>query len=174
MTSLRLVTCFAAFGVAACGPQDSAAAANIAETSTAEIEAAPTSGATTAASAPVTDDAPLQTEVTYDKSHETGARILRETLVAVGRIDGQPITDVRLRSRCTITIQKSGGLVEVDMSKVGNFASRDEGGRTGIELDDGRSRHTVSVPTDERPEPIGDAAARVDMALSTIAGSCQS
>jgi hypothetical protein len=49
---------------------------------------------------------------------------------------------------------------------------RDQAGRTIIDIDDGAGPHAISVPSGNHPEPLGNAAARVDGGLSLIADAC--
>ncbi|WP_260598940.1 hypothetical protein [Sphingomonas endolithica] len=139
------------------------------DTTAAERLAAPVASAVAAAFAavPAVGDAP-----TLDRTNRTGAAVLRPILLQVGQIDGQHITDFRLVDRCHTAFVAAGTTVTIDWSKVGNFAGRDEAGRTILDIDDGTGSHAISVPTGNHPEPLGDAAARVDSALSLIAGSC--
>jgi hypothetical protein len=58
------------------------------------------------------------------------------------------------------------------LAKVGNFAGRDDAGRTILDIDDGSGSYAISVPIGDLPEPLGAAAARVDSELGLIAGSC--
>jgi hypothetical protein len=134
-------------------------------TTAADRSAAPVSSAV--AITPAVGDEP-----TLDRTNRTGAAVLRPILLQVGQIDGQRITDFLLVDRCHTAFTAAGKTVTIDWSKVGNFAGRDEAGRTILDIDDGTGSHAISVPTGNHPEPLGDAAARVDSALSLIAGSC--
>lgn len=109
---------------------------------------------------------------TIDRTNRTGAAVLRTILLKAGQFDGQPITDFQLVDRCHTAFTAAGRTTTIDWSKVGNFAGRDEAGRTTLNIDDGAGSHAISVPSGTLPEPLGDAAARVDGGLGLIADTC--
>lgn len=117
--------------------------------------------------------APQRQDATIDRTHATGKRVLRDILRAVGQIDGQPISDVRLLSPCRLVLSSHGIVTTINLGQVGNFAARAQGDRRVLTLDDGAGPHAISVPDAPLPEPIGDAAARLDSGLSVMIDDCQ-
>ncbi|MGY4398470.1 hypothetical protein ACVWZA_003678 [Sphingomonas sp. UYAg733] len=150
--------------ISACGPTTADAAANadtgIELNTTVAPDLAP-------AATPAQDDAP-----TIDRTNRTGAAVLHDIFVAAGQIDGKRITDFKLSGRCKTVFTTTDNTTTIDWSKVGNFAGRDDAGRTVLDIDDGAGSHAISVPSGTQAEPLGNAAARVDGGLSVIADSC--
>lgn len=97
---------------------------------------------------------------------------LNEILTRVGQIDDAAITGFTMTARCKSLFTTASGVATVNWAKVGDWAAHDKDGRTTIDIDDGAGHHPVSVPSKPAPEPVGDAAARLDGGFSVIADSC--
>lgn len=159
--------------LAACGPQSqSEAAANDgiaanagAEAPIAEPTLAPTPDANAAAAQP-------QDQGTED-TRQSSAGVIREILVQAGTFDGARITGFELRGRCETIFTTANGATTIDWTGVKDWAARLEGGQRLIPIDDGKAAHVVGVPAEPRPEPIGNAGARVEGGLGLIADECQ-
>ena len=162
--------------IVACGPKTADAAGNgqgASHLNTIDAaESAPAPIPTALAAAPAAPAALGQDEPTIDRTNQTGAAVLRTIFLKAGQIDGQRITDFQLIGRCQTAFTAAGKKTTIDWSKVGNFAGRDEAGRTVLDIDDGAGSHAISVPSGDQPEPLGNAAGRVDGGLSVIADSC--
>lgn len=168
----RSVALLFAGALGACGVQPSGAS----NTSTAErSEIAPMASPSIApaGSSEVADPMPENGQ-TIDRTNATGMTVLRDILVAVGQVDGKPISEARLQDRCHLALTSTDGVVVLDLKQIGNFAPRTVGERQVIELDDGSAVHAISVPEAPRPEPVGNAAARLNGGLSVMIDSCQS
>jgi hypothetical protein len=111
---------------------------------------------------------------TQDSSNQTSAAILKEIFVLAGTIDGKPIKDFQLRSRCQSDFVTADSTIVIDWSHVGNYAGRLVDGRESFAIDDGKGVHTIAVPAGQQPEPLGNAGARVDGGMGVIADSCAS
>lgn len=85
-----------------------------------------------------------------DSSHATLVGALRDTLVGVAILDGEPITDVQYRSDCTTTFVTPSRTTLIDWSKVGNFAGRIEGKQAILPLSDGGGEHRFVMPDTDR------------------------
>jgi hypothetical protein len=154
---------FCALMLVACGTQgQSMAAENNNETASNEASAPAGAGSV-----------PSNHGHTQDMTNRTGAAALKEIFIRVGTIDGKPIKDFQLRSRCQTAFVTADGDVLIDWSKVGNYAGRYANGKESFAIDDGKGTHTISVPTGQHPEPVGNAGARVDGGMSVIADSCE-
>lgn len=91
---------------------------------------------------------------------------LKRELVGVGRLDGQPITDVQLRSKCQTVFATGRATTIIDWTMVGNFAAREQGGIVTIPIDDKQGRHSFTMPD-------GVASRRVDGSLGLLADECE-
>lgn len=109
---------------------------------------------------------------TQDTTNQTGAAFLRNILTRVGMVDGKPITDFQMKTRCVRTVASTTDTFLIDWRGVGNYAGHFEGGRESFAINDGKSVHVISVPAGVRPEPLGNAGARVDSGFGVIADSC--
>ena len=163
--------------IASCSPETADAADNTAgmNHTVAAVDVAPPltpAPSSNAAVATPTPVASLGEEPTIDRTNRTGAAVLRRILVAAGQIDGKRITDFQLSGKCRTVFTTVDKTTTIDWSKVGNFAGRDEAGRTVLDIDDGDGTHAISVPAGTQPEPLGNASARVDGGFSVIADSC--
>jgi hypothetical protein len=108
---------------------------------------------------------PRSGAATADRSHATVTASLKQDLVGVGAIDGQPITDVKSSSRCeTLFASKSASAV-IHWAKVGNFAPRTSGATVSISIDDGGGPHQITMPANSQFR-------RVDGSLGLLADDC--
>jgi hypothetical protein len=114
----------------------------------------------------------LTVAYTQDRSNLTSAEVLKDIFVHAGTIDGKPIKDFQLRSRCQTAFVTADSTIVIDWSHVGNYAGRSDGSRESFAIDDGKGSHTIAVPAGEHPEPLGNAGARVDGGMGVIADSC--
>jgi hypothetical protein len=160
--------------VSACGAPGTGAAE---EANTAAVEDVTPAASPVAAEptppAATNDAAPADTAAPADDPASRSAARLRTLLVAVGQVDGKPITDVRLPERCVLELGTAAAPVRINLAKLGNYASRDAGSRTELPLTDDAGSHTISVDN-AAPEPNDDAGARTDMMFSVVAGECRS
>lgn len=162
--------------VAACGTQpESIAATNAAGNDGGEISGTPAADvpAPAAQPSPLAANEQSADAQTIDSSNQTGAGVLNQIFLKAGTFDGKPITRFELRGKCETAFTTADGTGTIDWRKVGNFAGRDAGDRWELAVDDGRGNHVIGVPAGEQPEPLGNASARVESALSVIADSCQ-
>lgn len=157
--------------IASCGPKTADAAVNAVQPD-AGVAAASVAAPSAIAAPAAAPAATGQGTPTIDRTNRTGATVLREIFLKAGEIDGQRITDFQLVERCRTSFSTAAKTTIIDWSKVGNFAGHDAAGRTIIDVDDGAGSHAISVPSGDYPEPLGNAAARVDGGLSVIADSC--
>ncbi len=157
--------------VAACGSQpESIAATNSVGNDGGELSTVPTEApAPAAAPDPAAANEQSTDAQSYDASNQTGAGVLNQIFLKAGTFDGKPITKFELRGKCETVFTTADGTGSIDWRKVGNFAGRDNGDRWELPVDN----HVISVPGGEQPEPLGNASARVESALSVIADSCQ-
>jgi hypothetical protein len=100
-----------------------------------------------------------------DRSHATVVGALRTALVGAATLDGAPITDVTLRSRCTTAVVTAKGTTAIDWSKVGNFAGRIDGKQAVLPISDGGAEHLFAMPE-------GDAFRGVDGSMGLLADEC--
>jgi hypothetical protein len=106
---------------------------------------------------------------TQDRSNRTSAAVLKDIFDRAGTIDGKPIQDFQLRSRCQTAFITADSIIVIDWSHVGNYAGRYADGQELFAIDDGKGSHTIAVPAGEHPEPLGNDGARVDSGMSVIA-----
>ena len=149
----RSVALLFAGALGACGVQPSGAS----NTSTAErSEIAPMASPSIApaGSSEVADPMPENGQ-TIDRTNATGMTVLRDILVAVGQVDGKPISEARLQDRCHLALTSKDGVTVLDLKQIGNFAPRTDGERQVIELDDGLV--PVELPAGRTAEDVASA-----------------
>ena len=100
-----------------------------------------------------------------DASHATIVSALRRALVGTATLDGAPITDVQLRSRCTTAFVTAKGATVIDWRKVGNFAGRIDGKQAILPISDGSADHVFAMPQ-------GDGFRGVDGSMGLLADEC--
>lgn len=133
------------------------------------VEASPAAVPEPAASA----SASAQTQPTIDSTYQGGASILREILVADGKLDGAAITDFRLDDRCTTTIVTAKGPTQVAWADVTNIVSRSKDGRRDIRIERAGQPVEVSV-ADKGDTPTGNPALQLESGFGHLANECQS
>jgi hypothetical protein len=173
MSVIRLLA-GAAILLSACGEQSQAtpsANVGIADAS-AELSAnagagtLPVSTASNAAvDTPGTEMTNASAGESSDRSHATVVGALRTALVGEATLDGAPITDVTLRSRCTTAFVTAKGTTAINWSKVGNFAGRVDGKQAILPISDGGAEHLFAMPE-------GDAFRGVDGSMGLLADEC--
>jgi hypothetical protein len=169
MSAVRLLAGFAIL-LSACGEQPSQAtpSANVATAAASVEPAADALPANAASAAPVDTLAAEMTNASAgqssDSSHATVVGALRTALVGTATLDGAPITDVTLRSRCTTAFVTAKGTTTIDWSKVGNFAGRIDGKQGILPISDG-AEHLFAMPR-------GDAFRGVDGSMGLLADEC--
>ena len=155
----QLVITLAAIILAGCGSQAG---------STKPAEPAPTPIPAALSAAPRAS----QAAPTIDRTNQTGTSAIAPVLIAHGTLDGDRITDFKLRSRCETDFVTANGTTTIDWSKVGNLAEHDDGNQVVTPIDDGSGPHQLAVPKDKQTPTVGDVAAVVNMGLSGIAQGC--
>ncbi|WP_433910758.1 hypothetical protein [Sphingomonas yabuuchiae] len=125
------------------------------------------------APAPVTKQTTAQIAPTIDRTHQTGARVLRQFLLDGGTLGDARITDFRLDDRCTTSIVTATGATTVDWRKVGNIVSRTMAGRLTIKIERDGQPVELSIP-DKGDTPTGNAALQLESGFSFLADDCQS
>ncbi|WP_260598941.1 hypothetical protein [Sphingomonas endolithica] len=173
MSVIRLLA-GAAILLSACGEQSQAtpsANVGIADAS-AEPSASPGAGTLPVNTAneavvdtPATEMTNASAGESSDRSHATVVGALRTALVGAATLDGAPITDVTLRSRCTTAFVTAKGTTAIDWSKVGNFAGRIDGKQAVLPISDGGAEHLFAMPE-------GDAFRGVDGSMGLLADEC--
>ncbi len=129
-----------------------------AATTKASINAAGVSDPTATAALQYTEDQTNTTEV---------ASLRRELIGGAATLDGHPITDVKLVTRCqTVFTTKSNATVTVHWNKVGNFAATVDRGSATIPIDDGAGVHNFVLPE-------GDGFRRVNGTVGHLADACE-
>ena len=91
---------------------------------------------------------------------------LKRELVGIGQVDGKPITDVQLRSKCQTAFVTGEATTIVDWTNIGNFAGRSQDGVATIPIDDGKAHHSFTMPD-------GATFRRVDGSLGLLADECE-
>jgi hypothetical protein len=125
------------------------------------------------APAPAATQIAAQTAPTIDRTHQTGARVLREILLDGGTLGDARITDFRLDDRCTTSIVTAAGATRVDWRKVSNVVSRTTAGRRIIKIERDGQPVELSIP-EKGDTPTGNAALQLDSGFGLLAGECQS
>jgi hypothetical protein len=125
------------------------------------------------APAPAATQIAAQTAPTIDRTHQTGARVLREILLDGGTLGDARITDFRLDDRCTTSIVTAAGATMVDWRKVSNVVSRRRAGRRIIKIERDGQPVELSIP-EKGDTPTGNAALPLDSGFGLLAGECQS
>lgn len=105
-------------------------------------------------------DAPAGTS-----DHATINGALKHELVGTGSVDGHGITDVRMLALCRTAFVSGDGLVEIDWTKVGNFAGRVEGGVASLPIADDHGSHVFTLPD-------GPSFRRIDGSMGLLADDC--
>lgn len=174
MIVVRKLPFAASLLLCACSPTSGNAATEI-DTVTTETIANDAAPAVTAEDATTNagafDDTSSQAP-TIDRTNQTGAGAIAPVLIAYGTLDGDRITEFKLRSRCETDFVTAKGTTTINWSKVGNLAERDEGNQVITPIDDGNGAHQLAVPKDKQTPTVGDVAAVVNMGLSGIAEGC--
>jgi hypothetical protein len=176
MIAIRKLPLAASLVLCACSPSSGNAAIeiNTAEPETTINDAAPafeSPAEVIAANASVEDNAQAQAP-TIDRTNQTGAGAIAPVLIAFGTLDGNRITEFKLRSRCETDFVTAKGTTTINWGKVGNLAEHDEGNKVVTPIDDGSGAHQLAVPKDKQTPTVGDVAAVVNMGLSGIAEGC--
>lgn len=137
------------------------------------------SNAAAADTAPATRVTPASTPVAEAPAtpnragrHDGVHQVLRDVLVSGGQVDGQPITAVTAPAPCVTRFATAAGQTVIDWRQVADIQSRIEAGRVVIPVAAGATRVALSVPEGHRPEPIGNAADRMEMAFGTLVDDC--
>ncbi|MEG3088571.1 hypothetical protein [Sphingomonas sp. PB4P5] len=113
-----------------------------------------------------------QAASTIDRTNASGTSAIAPVLIAHGTLDGDSITDFKLRSRCETDLVTAKGTTTIDWSKVGNLAEHDEGNQVVTPIDDGSGPHQLAMPKAKQTPTVGDVASVVNMGLSGIVDIC--
>lgn len=100
------------------------------------------------------------------------ARQLESMLVGHATLDNAAVTAVRAIDKCHTTFVTAKGDTNIDWTKAGNLAPRDENGREINRLPSATGWHDMSVPLGELPEPAGNVANRSSGAFGQLATEC--
>ena len=99
--------------------------------------------------------------------HATVNESLKRELVGAGKLDGSPLTDVRMTGRCSTAFVTAEGTVTVNWTKVGNFAGELDNGTATLPIADDQGRHVFTIAD-------GPGFRRVDGGMGLLSDDCQS
>jgi hypothetical protein len=92
---------------------------------------------------------------------------LKRELVGAGKLDGQPLLDMRMTGRCSTAFVTAKGTITVNWTKVGNFAGELDKGVVSLAIADDKARHVFTIAD-------GPGFRRADGGMGLLSDDCQS